>query len=297
MSGESVSSRVSGRAGSGGRPSRWSALAAAALLSCASTAVVAQTGEAPPAAAATELSALCTDRPTKSNFACVVDTGHWQYESDVVNHSRFRLDGAQTETWLATNPTLKYGIAKDFDIEASIAPWVVVRSEDGAGNTSVLRGPGDLYLRAKWNFFNSTDGKLSVTALPYVKAATARHGIGNGASEGGLILPTNYALTDKITLTTVPEFDALKDANGNGRHFNTAQLVNVGVALPHDLTLYGELWGDWNVDPVATVRQFSADAALAWGVSRTLQLDIGFNLGLNRNTPRRQAYFGVSQKF
>jgi hypothetical protein len=133
--------------------------------------------------------------------------------------------------------------------------------------------------------------------LPYVKAPTARHGIGNGDIEGGVLLPVNYQLTDQITLALVPEFDALKGSSRAGRHFNTSQIVNIGYALPNNVTVYGELWGNWNVDPAGTVRQYSADAAVTWGISRTLQVDVGFNFGLNRSTPSVQAYVGLSQKF
>ena len=259
----------------------------------AATAARAQTTAAP----ADELSAICTDRPTKSNYACVIEEGHFQYEADLVNYSHLKVDGTTTDVYLATNPTFKYGLAKDVDIEANIVPWEVVRTRDSNGATSTLRGAGDLYLRAKWNFLNGPDAKLTMTVLPYIKAPTARRGIGNKAVEGGVLLPTNYALTDKITLTTVPEFDALKDSSGAGRHFNTAQLVNVGYALPHDLTAYAEVWGDWNIDPAGTVRQYSADAALAWGITKYLQVDVGLNFGLNKATPSVQAYVGVSQKF
>ncbi len=253
----------------------------------------------PPARAQTDdgPSAICTDRPTKSNAACVVDPGHFQYETDLINGSRLHVDGTTVDTWLATNPTFKYGIAKSVDVEVNVSPWEVVRTHDGAGDTSILRGPGDTYVRVKWNFFSGLDDKLTIAAIPYVKAPTARHGIGNGALESGIIVPVNYQLTDKLVLTTVPEFDSLKDGDGVGHHFNTAQLVNVAYSLPHDLTVYGELWGDWNVDPSGTVRQYSADVALAWAFSKTLQFDVGFNAGLNRNTPRVQGYVGVSQKF
>ena len=39
------------------------------------------------------LNAICTDRPTKSNYACTVDAGHVQYESDLLNGSFLRLNG------------------------------------------------------------------------------------------------------------------------------------------------------------------------------------------------------------
>ena len=254
---------------------------------------------AAPAAAAgsTELSALCTDRPTKSNAACTVDAGHVQYETDLFNGSFLRLGGVTTDTYLVTNPTLKYGVSKTVDVEVNIAPYEVVRTHDRFGSGDTFGGVGDLYLRLKWNFYNSADSRWSFAALPYLKAPTARSGIGNGEVEGGVILPINYKLTDKITLTTVPEFDAYKDSDGTGRHFNSAQLINVGYSLPHSVTVYGELYGDWNHDPVRTSRQYSADTAIAWAITKSVQVDAGLNFGLNKYTPGVQAYFGVSQKF
>lgn len=259
-----------------------------------------QSGVQSPAEAAEEvpaLSSICTDRPTKSNYACTVDAGHFQYEADIFNGSFLRLDGITTDTWLIVNPTLKYGLSPTVDVEAAFSPLAIARTHDSAGNGQTLTGVSDLYLRLKYEFLNSDGGNIQATILPYIKAPTARIGIGNGAVEGGVLLPVNYKLTDLITLTTVPEIDVYKDAIGNGRHVNTAQLINVGVSLPHGFTLYGELWGDWNFDPAGTLRQFSADAALAYGVTPYLQLDVGLNFGLNKYTPGAQAYVGLSQKF
>lgn len=52
------------------------------------------------------------------------------------------------------------------------------------------------------------------TILPYIKAPTAPTGVGNGAVEGGFILPVNYKLSDNPTLTTMPELDFLKERFG-----------------------------------------------------------------------------------
>ena len=74
----------------------------------------------PSAAASEDLPAICTDRPTKSNFACVVEPGHWQVESDLFNSAFLHADGSRTDTYLITNPTLKYGLAKDVDVEVNM---------------------------------------------------------------------------------------------------------------------------------------------------------------------------------
>ena len=248
----------------------------------------------PPASA---LSAICTDRPTKSNYACTVDAGHFQYESDIVNGSFLRLNGVTTDAYLVVNPTLKYGLTSNIDVEANFSPAEIVRTHDDARDGRTIAGVSDLYLRLKYEFLNIQGGNLQATILPYVKAPTARPGIGNGAVEGGAIMPVNYKLTSILTLTIDPEVDLYKDSTGDGRHVNTSQLVNIGVSLPHNFTLYGELWGDWNFDPAGTVKQYSADTAIAYGVTNYLQLDAGLNFGLNRYTPGVQAYVGISQKF
>ena len=244
------------------------------------------------------LSAICTDRPTKSNYACTVDAGHFQYEADVLNASFARLNGVTTDTLLVSNPTLKYGLTSDIDLEANISPLEIVRTHDQAtGVERTLAGPGDLYLRLKYEVLDLDDDVLETSIIPYAKAPTARPGVGNGSVEGGALLPINYKINSIFTLTTAPEVDAYKDAAGEGRHLNTAQLVNLAATLPNGFTLYGEVWGDWNFDPAGTVRQYSFDTALTYGVTKYLQLDVGANLGLNRQTPGVQAYVGVSQKF
>jgi len=67
----------------------------------------------------------------------------------------------------------------------------------------------------------------------------------------------------------------MKNSLDDGRHAATSQLVNVGFALCGNFTLYVELWGAWNFGPVATVEEFSADAALAYAVTPDLQLEAG----------------------
>jgi Putative MetA-pathway of phenol degradation len=243
------------------------------------------------------LSAICTDRPTKSSYACTVDAGHFQYESDVVNESYLRLDGATTRDWIIFNPTLKYGLTSDVDVEANISPLEIVSSRDKNGAHETLAGSGDLYLRLKYEFLNISGGNLQMAVVPYIKAPTARQGIGDGATEGGVLIPLNYKLTDTLTLTTVPEVDSFKDASTSGYHLNTVQLMTLGVSLPHGFNVYGELWGDWNFEPEGTLRECSADLAVTYGPTQYLQLDTGINFGLNRLTPAVQAYVGLSQKF
>lgn len=277
-------------------------LLAAALLALTATGVAAQTAPDPttqsggaPTSSSPDAT-LCTDRPTKSNFACTVPAGMVQIETDLFNWSRATAPGVRADTYLATNPTLKYGIGSSTDIEVNIVPYEEIHTRAG-GQTTSIGGVGDLYLRVKQRL-TGPSGALQVSLLPYVKAPTAKTGIGNRQWEGGLIVPVNYTLAKTITLTVDPEIDVLANgANPGRRHAQVAGLVNLGFALTPKLTLYTELWTAQNFDPAGTVRQYSADTALAYDATKNLQFDIGGNFGLNRATPDAQLYLGVSTRF
>jgi hypothetical protein len=246
---------------------------------------------------ASVLAPICTDRPTKSFAPCTVDAGHWQVESDLINVSYQRESGVTTDTVFVTNPTLKYGLSKVLDLELNLAPYEIVRTQRAGAPTTELGGVGDLYLRLKYAPYASADGRLTFAVLPYLKAPTARLGLGDGAVEGGALATVSYKFTDKLILLLVPEGDNLKDNADVGRHLAASQIVNIGYVLPHNLEVYAEVWASWNFDPKGLVREDSADIALQWGVTNDFQLDCGFNLGLNHQTPGLQTYVGLSRRF
>jgi hypothetical protein len=247
-----------------------------------------------------DLRAFCTDRPTKSTGPCTVDAGHFKYESDVFNITYDTSGGADTTTVLYTNPTLKLGLTNTMDAEINIAPWETVTSKDRAtGRTTTASGVGDLFLRLKANLLGDDGGDVAVALVPYVKIPTAPNGVGNGAVEGGLIVPIQVNLPANWSLTIDPEGDALKNAVGQGDHFNMSGLLSFSRPVSKTLTLSLEVWSDVNFDPGGTVTQASLDLGAAWipAAHPNFQLDGGVNLGLNNQTPAAQAYVGVSQRF
>jgi hypothetical protein len=247
-----------------------------------------------------QMRSFCTDRPTKSNFPCTVDAGHFQYESDVINWSYAHTGGATTNTYLFTNPTLKLGLTNTIDAELNIVPAERIFTKSSLGRSSI-GGAGDLLLRTKVNLVGPEGGDFQLTALPYLKLPTAKPGIGNKAVEGGLIAPVLFGLPSDFALLFDPEIDILRNALNSGRHVNFASLVNLGhTLLSESVTGYVELFGSVNDDPSGMVKQASLDLAVEWIVSDKapgLQLDLGANIGLTSATPRVQAYAGISQRF
>jgi len=56
--------------------------------------------------------------------------------------------------------------------------------------------------------------------------------------------------------------------------------------------LYSAVGADAHTPPV-----YTADAAVAYLLTDSIQLDAGANFGLNRNAPNLQIYTGISQRF
>ena len=238
---------------------------------------------------------ICTDRPTKSNFACTVPAGLVQIEADGFNWLSNSIGGTRTDQLLFSNPTVKYGLGSSSDIQLNWVPFTRVRSRDAAGRVTSLSGIGDVTLRFKQRL-TSADGAFQLAILPFIKLPTARLGIGNGKVEGGVAVPVNISVPGGWTVTLGPQLDVLADFDGSGRHTGFTGLVNLARQFGK-FTLYNEIWTSQNFDPGGTVRQYSYDVSLAWLPQPTLQFDVGANVGLNRNTPDLVAYVGISTRF
>ena len=290
------------------------AIALMTALSLTTVAGAAWADDPPPAAAsdsspaapaadasqAPQLRALCTDRPTKSTSPCTVDPGHFQLESDIGNVTVDHSGGADTTTALYTNPTLKYGVSDTVDVELNIAPYETIVSRDRATDiTTRNEGVGDLYVRVKWALIGAAGGDFGLAFVPYLKAPTASGGVGNGAWEGGLIVPVAFNLPAGWAGVIDPELDILKDPLDDEHHLGVAGLVSLSHPLTKTITGSVEIWGDENYQPGHAIKQASADVGAAWipASDQNLQFDGGVNFGLNSQTPVAQMYVGVSRRF
>jgi len=248
----------------------------------------------PVPAAEPEETPICTDRPTKANAICTVPVGKWQLESSAASWSRTATDGVETKVTTVGSSVLKFGLSDRSDLQVGMTPFVRVETE-AAGAKSRHSGFGDLTVRYKHRL-TADSAPVQVAAIPFVKLPTADGDIGNGNVEGGLALPISMA-SGPVTVVLGPELDMLADADGDGHHPALVNLVNVAGPIAPGLTLVGELWTMTNFDPADRVTQASADAALAWLVNNRLQLDIGANYGLTRNTADVELYAGASIRF
>lgn len=219
-----------------------------------------------------------------------------QVETGLVDWS-LQKSGVERDTAIVLGQTtFKYGLSDRSDIEVEVTPWERLTSSAGAvhGRAS---GFGDLVVSYKQGL-TAPDAPVQLALLPYVKIPTAKHDLGNGKWEAGLLFPVGYSFPKTpLSLNLTPEIDWVADADGAGHHGAMVQVASLGLQVNPKLSVSADLWGRWDWDPSGTTRQASVDGSVAYLVNNNVQLDAGANFGLNSQTPDVEIYTGVSVRF
>lgn len=258
-------------------------VAAAVAISLAAPASAGQIGDP-----------ICTDRPGKGTSTCAAPKSHWQFETGLVNWSETKSRDSTSTSLNLLQTTVKYGLTDRMHVQVDFNPLVRNRNKSASGTTS-HSGFGDTTVKIKHEL--GPGGALSAAIVPFIKIPTAGRKIGNGRVEGGVILPLSLALgKSPFSLSASPELDASLDADRHGYHPYMAQSLTLGLQATPALSLSAELWGSWDWDETTT-RKASFDPSMSYKVGKDLQLDLGANFGLNRNTADFEMSGGVSMRF
>ena len=246
-------------------------------------------------AAADTAQLICPDRPSKGTGTCTVPAGHWQVETGLIDWTHDDGDGIRSDLTAFGVSLLKYGISDNADVEIGIAPYLIARVR-GPDLRERDAGFGDMVVRTKVRL-TADNSAVQIAVDPFVKIPTAKHDLGNGKVEAGLTMPVSASLEGPLSLAFAPEVDWRADSDGLGHHASMIQLIDLGIAASKKLSLTAELWGQWDWGPAGTVRQYSADGAVAYLLGDSVQLDAGANFGLTRDTPDVDLYEGMSKRF
>ncbi|HEY8003912.1 MAG TPA: transporter [Phenylobacterium sp.] len=243
-------------------------------------------------ARAQDLRDFCAQRPGKATPPCIVDAGHLQVEIGLADAVFQRRGGVHEDTYALAAAELRLGFSPRVELEAGWTPAIVDTVRGGERRT----GAGDASLGIL-SALTDPDGKgLAVSAQGFVTLPTATHGLGAGGWTGGVRLPIAAPLSDTVSLGLTPEVDILRDAAGGGVHAAWVGVASLSRAFG-PTTLGAELWGEVEDEPAGTLRRASADLTAAVAVGKSLQLDAGANLGLNRATPNLELYVGLARRF
>ena len=235
---------------------------------------------------------FCADRPGKGLPPCVLDAGHLQIETGLLDAAFQHDSGLSSSDYAIGSTELRYGLTAAMEAELSCTPLIVDRQPGQSRRTGV----GDLTFGVLTALTGPDAKGPAVSLQGFVTAPTASHGLGAGGWTGGARLPASAPLASGFTLGLTPELDLVRNAAGDGIHFAWAGAAGLSRAFG-PATFGVELWGALNDDPSGRTGQASADLTAALMLGANAQLDAGTNIGLNRNTPDVEVYVGISRRF
>jgi len=214
-----------------------------------------------------------------------VAPGKWLMETDVATvaidrHTPAR-DGVEYRSTYLGYVQLTTGVTESFDVQFGLESWHDERVQ-GGGADSHLSGMGELYLRAKWKFWD--DGKGTALALlPYyrVRDTAARH-VRPALDQFGLIIPFSRPLSERWSLSAMTQNDWLDDGSGGRDWWLTANatcLYNAGGRA--SAYIEGTTWAQGARGRWATMAGIGA----LWQATDRFSWDLALHVGLNRAAP------------
>lgn len=243
-----------------------------------------------------QLRELSTDRPDKTESPITVDAGHFQLEMDFATFTTDRTEHEKTKAWAIAPTNFKVGILNNVDLQVIVGTYNIEKTTDReTGRSHRMSGFGDVVLRCKTNFWGNERGKTAFGMMPFVKLPTAGDDRGNGAVEGGVILPLLLRLPSDWEIGTEIEIDRARNSERDGYHQEFIQSITVG----HDIgkfSAYVEFFSDVSNDRHSGwVASF--DCGVSYLVTPNVQLDAGANIGLTEAADDLNPFVGLSIRY
>ncbi|RZL49723.1 MAG: transporter [Pedobacter sp.] len=225
---------------------------------------------------------MSTDRPDVTESPNSVDAGHFQIETDLFKTIRNKTDGVTTVENNYNLANLKLGLTNNIDLQLVVGSLVNTYDKSIHGTKlNKQSGFGDLTLRLKYNLWGNDEGKTAFAIMPYVNFPTS---VENKYTEPGIVFPFSIDLGNKFGLGSQVQFDLLKSQFGSGYHGSFLQSLVLGKELTKSLETFVETY--YTHDFEAKETQVSFNGGFGYAVTDNMKFDIGFNLGLTKNTDK-----------
>lgn len=233
---------------------------------------------------ASELRPLSTDRPDTTESPFTVDPGHFQFEMELAAWSK---DGREREFSLG-ELNAKIGLDASTDLQVVLPFYTHLRGGD--------EGFGDVQIRLKHNLWGNDDGSTALAVMPFIKLPTAHDDLGNGAFEGGLIVPFAFEGPAGWACAVMGELDLEADDDGRGHHLTLLTSATASHGLSERSGMFLELVGVFSAESGADAEAYF-NTGLTWLATPTWQLDGGIRVGLTGASTDLTPFLGVSTKF
>lgn len=155
------------------------------------------------------------------------------------NHNDTENDGAKFTAVGLGRAFLATGLTDQLDVQVGAELFLHTRVRTN-GTTHSHSGTGDVYFRTKWTFWRDPTLGAAAAVMPYIKVPTSSGGVGNGYTEGGVIVPWAMSLGGGFDAGAMARWDVLRNDANNGYDSNWSASGFFDRAITQSITLYGE---------------------------------------------------------
>lgn len=252
---------------------------------------------APPALAADDRRDLCPDRPGLGTPACTVEPGVVVLEMGLADWTLDRTATSRTDSWTLGDALLRTGLTPSLEVQVGWTMLGHVRERDRTtGKVGNRTRTGDVTLALRQNVSNPDGSGFSVALMPYATLPLGGAGVGAGDWGAGLIVPVSVDL-GALSLGFTPHVDAAVDGDGDGRHLAYGSVAGIGFGVTDDISMAAEVSLTRDRDPDGRSTEALAGLSAGWQPDADSQWDVGANVGLNRDSPDVELYFGYVRRF
>lgn len=252
---------------------------------------------AAPAFAGEERRDLCPDRPGLGTPACTVEPGSMLFEVGLADWTLDRTADGRTDSWTFGDALLRAGLTPSLEVQLGWTMLGHVRDRDRTtGDVTRTTRTGDVTLALRQNLANPDGSGFSAAIMPYATLPVGGEGVGAGDWGAGLIVPVSFEL-GSVSLGLTPHVDAAVDGDGDGRHLAYGSVVGLGFGVSDSVSMAAELSLTRDRDPGGRTTDALAGISAGWQPDADSQWDLGANVGLNRDSPDVELYFGFARRF
>lgn len=156
------------------------------------------------------LGAQVTETPQTiqpGRFLVEMDAISLEIDRDASSYKKYSAVGFATTI-------LSVGLTRSVDLQAGFQFFLHAKYEH-QGGTDTNSGLGDMTFRTKWTFWRNDEIEAAAAVIPYVKIPSNTGGVGNGALEGGIIVPWAMKVAG-IQTGAMVQWDMVRNDADNG---------------------------------------------------------------------------------
>lgn len=132
------------------------------------------------------------------------------------------------------------GITDSLDLEFGAQLFLQDTYASASGQDETHSGVGDITLRPKWTFWRDPASGQAAALIPYVMLPTHSSAVGNGAVEGGVIVPWSIDLAEGARAEAMAEWDEFRNVANTRYDTRWYGSADIKWELGHTVAAYGE---------------------------------------------------------